>query len=167
MFAEELIAAYPDAKVILVERPFAAWRASIAETIAVTFNPLNAVIALLEPQMMGTAVELFSAAYRVLFKGKDRAEVEANLEREYQAYYERVKRVTPKERLLVYRVEEGWEPLCRFLGRKVPEEEFPRLNERGAVLEAERSMQWESGKRIVRNVAVVGGLVVAGWWLFV
>lgn len=34
------------------------------------------------------------------------------------------------DRLLVYRVEEGWGPLCEFLGVPVPETEFPRINSR-------------------------------------
>jgi hypothetical protein len=36
----------------------------------------------------------------------------------------------PAERLLVYEVREGWEPLCRFLGVDVPDALFPRLNDR-------------------------------------
>jgi hypothetical protein len=32
-------------------------------------------------------------------------------------------------RLLVYRVSEGWEPLCRFLGVDAPSTPFPRVNE--------------------------------------
>jgi hypothetical protein len=31
--------------------------------------------------------------------------------------------------LLVFEVREGWEPLCRFLGREVPGEEFPRSDD--------------------------------------
>jgi hypothetical protein len=34
----------------------------------------------------------------------------------------------PADRLLDYRVQEGWEPLCRFLDVKVPDEPFPRVN---------------------------------------
>ena len=36
----------------------------------------------------------------------------------------------PPERLLVYNVKEGWEPLCRFLNVPVPEGPFPHLNDR-------------------------------------
>ena len=36
----------------------------------------------------------------------------------------------PAERLLVFDVREGWEPLCRFLDADVPEEPFPRVNSR-------------------------------------
>jgi hypothetical protein len=31
--------------------------------------------------------------------------------------------------LLVFEVREGWEPLCRFLGKEVPGEEFPRSDD--------------------------------------
>jgi hypothetical protein len=41
---------------------------------------------------------------------------------------ERVRRTVPADRLLDYRVQEGWEPLCRFLDVKVPDEPFPRVN---------------------------------------
>ena len=34
------------------------------------------------------------------------------------------------ERLLVYEVKQGWQPLCAFLGQPVPAEPFPRVNSR-------------------------------------
>jgi len=33
------------------------------------------------------------------------------------------------ERLLVFEVSQGWEPLCRFLGVPVPDEPFPHVND--------------------------------------
>ena len=36
----------------------------------------------------------------------------------------------PAERLLVYQVSDGWEPLCLFLDVPVPNMEFPRINSR-------------------------------------
>jgi hypothetical protein len=43
---------------------------------------------------------------------------------------EDVKERVPAERLLVYDVKEGWEPLCEFLGVEVPEgKPFPHLND--------------------------------------
>ncbi len=35
----------------------------------------------------------------------------------------------PADRLLEFEVSQGWKPLCDFLGRPVPDEPFPRLNE--------------------------------------
>jgi hypothetical protein len=46
----------------------------------------------------------------------------------FEEHYARVRRIVPADRLLVYRVQEGWEPLCRFLGADVPDEPFPRVN---------------------------------------
>lgn len=45
------------------------------------------------------------------------------------AWTERVKKTVPSERLLVYDISEGWEPLCKFLQKPVPSEPFPHLNE--------------------------------------
>ncbi|WP_143044292.1 sulfotransferase [Nonomuraea jiangxiensis] len=36
------------------------------------------------------------------------------------------------DRLLVYEIGDGWEPLCAFLGLPVPDEPFPQVNERAA-----------------------------------
>ena len=37
----------------------------------------------------------------------------------------RVRAEVPADRLLVYEVTQGWEPLCAFLGVPVPDEPFP------------------------------------------
>lgn len=42
---------------------------------------------------------------------------------------EHVRSVVPRERLLEFQVQQGWEPLCRFLDKRVPKEPFPRVNE--------------------------------------
>jgi hypothetical protein len=34
----------------------------------------------------------------------------------------------PAAQLLVFDVQQGWEPLCAFLGAPVPDEPFPRAN---------------------------------------
>jgi hypothetical protein len=39
-----------------------------------------------------------------------------------------VKATIPSSRLLVFNVQEGWEPLCKFLGCDVPAISFPKLN---------------------------------------
>ena len=54
--------------------------------------------------------------------------VEASVEF-YNRWVEEVKTSVPADRLLVFNVKQGWEPLCRFLGLPVPETPFPHLNE--------------------------------------
>lgn len=36
----------------------------------------------------------------------------------------------PAEKLLVFEVSQGWGPLCRFLGKPVPQQPFPHVNDR-------------------------------------
>jgi hypothetical protein len=48
----------------------------------------------------------------------------------FQRHTEAVKAAFPPERLLVYEVKQGWEPLCAFLGVPVPDHPFPRENSR-------------------------------------
>jgi hypothetical protein len=69
-----------------------------------------------------------------------------------------------RERLLDYRLGEGWGPLCEFLGKEVPVGlEFPRVNETVAFKEKTTIMIKLAGKRMLRKWApfVVG--VVAAW----
>ena len=40
----------------------------------------------------------------------------------------------PKDKLLVYSVKEGWEPLCKFLDVPVPSTPFPHKNKRGDIM---------------------------------
>lgn len=39
-------------------------------------------------------------------------------------------RSIPKERLLIFNVNEGWAPLCKFLDKPIPECNFPHENKR-------------------------------------
>jgi hypothetical protein len=43
-----------------------------------------------------------------------------------------IKGLVPKERLLEWDVIDGWEPLCKFLGKEIPKETFPRTNDAAA-----------------------------------
>ena len=53
----------------------------------------------------------------------------------YKQYIDNVKQKVPAEKLLVFDVQEGWEPLSAFLGVLVPAEPFPCLNNRKAIHE--------------------------------
>lgn len=67
-------------------------------------------------------------------------------------------------RLLEFRVEEGWGPLCEFLGKEVPEVKFPRGND---IKEFNASAQRytvkrvkETGFNLLVGVVLVGGAVL-------
>jgi len=49
---------------------------------------------------------------------------------EYYAYHnDHVRKVMPKERLLEFKAADGWEPLCKFLGKDVPQGKYPHRND--------------------------------------
>ncbi|MEP6467188.1 MAG: sulfotransferase family protein, partial [Parafilimonas sp.] len=52
------------------------------------------------------------------------------MEKIFNDHNEEVKNYVPANRLLVFDVREGWEPLCAFLGVKVPDEPLPHTNKK-------------------------------------
>ena len=48
----------------------------------------------------------------------------------YNSHLEEVRDTVPADRLLVFSVDQGWEPLCTFLNVPIPDEGFPNINER-------------------------------------
>jgi Sulfotransferase domain len=133
-FYRELADAYPDAKVVLSVRDPEAWERSMLDTIWGLFHG-HSVMAhvskareFVDPewrdymqlmQRMWAAQGVFSGAE--LRPGQ--------LAEAISRYQEQVQRNIPGDRLLVWNVQEGWEPLCCFLGVDVPQAEFPRLND--------------------------------------
>ena len=52
-----------------------------------------------------------------------------NCIRTFNPHNAKVQERVPVDRLLLFRVEDGWESLCEFLGHPVPNEPFPYVNE--------------------------------------
>jgi len=69
----------------------------------------------------------------------------------------------PQDRLLVYEVKEGWEPLCEFLGVEVPDEPFPRLNDTAEMRRRIRTVQAIS-LAVPAVLALLGVAVLALLW---
>jgi hypothetical protein len=120
----ELAAAYPEAKVVLSVRPEEAWWNSFSATIARLLagykdSPAPPHVM----NMLGAGQEMIEVQ---TFGGPatDRQAAIAALRRRT----EEVRAAIPPERLLVFDVAQGWEPLCAFLGVPVPREPFPRVN---------------------------------------
>src|ERR671912_2687224 len=135
-FYEELMQAFPEAPVILTVRDPAPWyestRSTIYELRRLTTGPLPvraafALAGLFAPGVAGTV----RLADRLVWEGAfgGRFEDRAYAIRVFERHNEAVRRRVPPERLLVFDVREGWEPLCDFLGVEVPDDPFPRLNE--------------------------------------
>ena len=59
----------------------------------------------------------------------------------FTEWVEQVKREIPAERLLVFEVKDGWDPLCQFLGVPVPDAQFPNVNDTQEQLRRIRAMK--------------------------
>ncbi len=133
-FWRELVAAFPDAKVVLTVRDPDRWYASAADTILRLNEPRAAdgSPAPLAPEVVARRTLLDPLLEAVLFQGTFRGRVADRTFATgvFARHNEAVRAEVPAERLLVYEVGQGWEPLCRFLGVAAPEwEPFPRVND--------------------------------------
>lgn len=61
---------------------------------------------------------------KYVFQARTRDEFKANARSVYIEHYKTIREVTPPERLLNFRLSQGWEPLCEFLGKPVPDVPF-------------------------------------------
>lgn len=147
LYYSELMEAFPDAKVILTIRDAASWYASLSQTIvpAMTRFP-NRFVARFLPFIGAPARSMKrTRIYRDVI---ERFEERDHVLRVFTDHIDEVKRSVPAERLLVYQVSQGWEPLCAFLGVPIPDSPFPRVNETATF------------KRIVFAITVVCWLVL-------
>nr|GAT44696.1 predicted protein [Mycena chlorophos] len=129
-FSEELIAAYPNAKVVLTNRDPARWWGSFSKTIVAQLQSRwYGLTAYLDPRVSGRIIPMTRRTVYSLLGDLSTVTGEQAMEA-YVAHYQRVRELVPKERLLEYEVaRDGWEPLCAFLGHEVPKEAFPREND--------------------------------------
>ncbi|KAJ7457774.1 hypothetical protein FB451DRAFT_1047186 [Mycena latifolia] len=130
LFSEELIAAYPDAKVILTTRDPAAWWKSYAGSLQTFYRSEHVARArAADPVHFGKVIG-FTARCVELMVGAPAADAtEDGSAALFKAHYESVKAMVPPERLLEVEVGEGWERLCAFLGEEVPVGAFPHTND--------------------------------------
>lgn len=130
---QELMAAYPDAKVVLTLHPRGAevWFDSVINTVYFTEVRWQfKVLALFVPHARKTRNMIHKLIWQRAHRGTmpDRAKAVAD----YERHAAEVKARVPPEKLLVYSVDQGWEPLCRFLDVPVPSVPFPKANDRAA-----------------------------------
>jgi hypothetical protein len=139
-FYKELMQRYPDAKVLLSVRRAEAWERSFRETIwdmghgESLLRLLSSARAQIDPcwrDYLALVERMFWGPQGTFAAGHATpAELIAEMER----HNAEVKATVPPERLLVWEVGEGWEPLCEFLGVPVPAQPLPHVNDRETFL---------------------------------
>ena len=117
-FWPELSRAFPQAIVLLSERPAEKWWESADATI---FNRIE--------RSAGTPwytmiEDLFRSRFTTNIHDRDAA-IAA-----YEKHNARVRAEVPADRLLIWSPGDGWEPICARLGLPVPATPFPHVNSR-------------------------------------
>jgi CubicO group peptidase (beta-lactamase class C family) len=154
VFAAEMIAAYPEAKVVLnMRRDLDSWERSLENTLVHANESWGFWIASWLDRECFWAWHVYERfLWPLLFRAPDggmKAAIRGNArwiqrgelpplscgerEREEERltqteHANMVRGMVPKDRLLEWYIEDGWEPLCKFLGKPVPNVEFPHAN---------------------------------------
>ena len=111
----EVTAHYPDAPLILTVRSSENWYASMTKSIFPILKKLT------DPESIGLAMisqgtfdgRIDDPDYAVAVYEKHNAEIQSAFS---------------SDRLLVYELGSGWAPLCKFLGKPIPDEDYPHSN---------------------------------------
>lgn len=160
-YYQELMQEFPDAKVVLTVREPEQWYASFVtlNNTVNRFRPLSRLIPKLAKLIRFADVLLGQRFESYL----DRADCM----RVFTEHNETVQQHVPADRLLVFRVTEGWGPLCAFLGCNVPDGiPFPHLSEGDETMKVlvKRTFLGPWLRRVLLP-ALALGLVVLAWWL--
>lgn len=165
-YYRELLKQYPNAKVIVSVRDSPdVWYESAAETIYTTTMDSNGRFTF---RLLGFFIPKFRKFSRMVdavvwnnpnvFNGQF-AEKGKQI---YIDWINEVKRTIPKKQLLIFNVKQGWEPLCKFLNKPVPDKPFPRVNDRKEFQDRINKMAYGvAGGLVLVAGALAAGLIIA------
>ncbi|KAK0623867.1 hypothetical protein B0T14DRAFT_428376 [Immersiella caudata] len=176
IYGATLARAYPDAQVVLIERDYEKWSKSVNTVLTSLWGPVpNFFVGVVEP-LLGSSTGLTNRKMLLGWAGvKDEKELRANLRSAWERHHEEIRAECEKTpgRLLNYRLGDGWEPLCEFLGCDVPRDEegkplpFPHANEAAALRRKIMDQQVIMLKNLAAKAApwvAVSAVAGASWW---
>jgi hypothetical protein len=168
LFVDELLAAYPRAKVVLTNRNIDSWVVSVNNSVYVVLGEkLNRFHEVFAPKGFGSAISCIRRAVSIWTDGD--LENRDNLLQGFLDHYAHIRDVVPKEKLLEFESKDGWEPLCKFLGKDIPVGPYPRINDAQATVKLMRRVsRFFLALLIAKIMAVVvaAGAVVGGIWRY-
>lgn len=126
-YYRELMEAFPDAKVIVTVRDPSDWHRSCMQTVYRFSHGWPAYVLWLYLPFVRRRLNMIQSIWDVYFGGQfSNAEI---TKARFIAHIEQVKSIVPANKLLIFNVAEGWEPLCRFLQVPIPATPFPNSND--------------------------------------
>ena len=174
LFADELLEAYPDAKVILTSRDVDSW----LQSMKAVFYPILSwwgwlPLRLLDPFWTRLYIPLLRLPLQVWSHTSTTTTSVPDpelLRIGFHEHYTHVRKTVPKEKLLEWHPRDGWEPLCKHLGVEVPEDvkgkPFPKINDPTTtlgILGFLYRIRWIIVGVRTAKFAALGGLAYLGW----
>jgi hypothetical protein len=166
-FAKELIEAYPEAKVVLTNRDVHSWHASTMKTVywRVTDPELRWL------SHFDWAASMYYPMLKKFFDGFFQGDFPGKGKDVFLRHYDEVRSLVPKDRLLEYRVTDGWGPLCEFLDQPVPKGvSFPNVNDNSDFVtrsrRRNRNQMYNVAVRYLANTVLFALVAFALWHLF-
>lgn len=170
IFGATMVRAYPEAKVILTTRDFDRWAKSVEESVLVSlWGPAASFSINIVERILGTVHGVAMRKVTLgLFQANDVDEARRNMRATYDRHHREIREATPPGQLLEYRMGDGWEPLCEFLGQPVPDVEFPWVNENAALRAVVKDKIQRNLKAAAKVIApwAIGAAAVAGGLLW-
>lgn len=166
----ELIEAYPGAKVILVVRDYDKWFKSVCGIFDILWSiPITLAIRVSEPLTGSVFAQVAQKSFQGFFRAMDKEGVRANAREAYDRHHRAIMEVVPQDKLLLYKLGDGWGPLCEFLDKPVPDVEFPWVNEAKAVrqtlMRKFNSQILDAGKIVAPWVVAAAAVGYASWMM--
>ena len=126
LFVEQLLKAYPNAKVILTIRDEEQWFESMKSTVLATRKKNTDV----PPELKNIMKNLASMRELIWDRHFEGRQLEPDfMIAQYRKHNQKVKQLVPPKQLLEMEISEGWNPLVEFLGG-TPSMDFPNVNKR-------------------------------------
>ncbi|KAL4874484.1 NAD dependent epimerase/dehydratase [Aspergillus karnatakaensis] len=168
LFVEDFMDAYPNAQIILTTRSTDAWLPSMQRTINSILGMKRLwLLSFFDYVYLNPAYTLLRTSLRILTASKWYRNLtdDKYLLAGYEAHNALVRGAAQSRgrKVLEYRVEEGWAPLCRFLNRlpPFPDTPFPRVSEGDFIKGYQYIMFWVRVVELGVPVAVGVGV----FWL--
>eukprot|EP00752_Nemacystus_decipiens_P014610 g13009.t2 len=186
-FYKEILASNPTAKVVVTVRDPDAWWKSVESTISFnnptmsswvrTYKATNSIDSSVRwgghsrrdtPSTRNAAygfffVDVFSADtflfHSMIRQIKTLHMNEEEAKADYIRHNKEILAHVPADKLLEFSVKQGWEPLCAFLGVRVPDEPFPNVKS-GDVMKTRFTRINNRGWRLMMTTSVVAGASV-------
>jgi hypothetical protein len=166
VFAPELMATYPDAKVLLTTRDPDEWHASAMRTVdwRVTQDWQYLLLGWLGSWCVATHRPMVVKFWKEYFGG----DFGGNGKEVFARHNDMVRRLAETSgaaaegRFLEYDVRQGWGPLCEFLDCPVPDEPFPHSNDTADFKKmCRRRNRAQFGNIVAGAIPWVAGLAVS------